>query len=160
MKKLLPALAALLLSFFSIALSYAQSAFSLPKAYVYLQEKYGLDHATVGDLKVVSRYYEDRNQVERIYLTQTLNGYPVYGSSINLILEKNGKLSSIGHRLIELNKITYANARASITAPQAIKTVAESFGNSSRAVPELKGKLESGLALYDKADLSLIDIPV
>src|SRR5678816_3451158 len=160
MKKILPVLAALLLSVFSIALTKGQSAFSLPRAYAYLAEKYSLDHAVVGDLKIVDRYYDDHNQAEYIYLTQTINGIQVYGSSINLVLEKNGNLSSVGHRLINLTKITYSQDHAAITAPEAIKVVAGNYGNPSRAVPTWKGTMETGTDLYNKADLSLIDIPV
>lgn len=160
MKKILPGLAALLLSVFSIALSYGQSAFSLPKAYAYLYERYQLDHSTIGDLQVVSHKYDDHNQAEHIYLTQVLNGYPIYGSSINLVLEKNGKLSSVGHRLIEINKITLTSGHASITAPEAIKIVAGNFDNPSRSVPVLKRTMETGADVYDKADISLMDIPV
>ncbi len=160
MKKILPALTAILLSVFSFGLSEGQSAFSLPRAYAYLAEKYNLDHSKVGDLKIQDRYYDDHNQVEHIYLVQVINGHEVAGSSLNLILEKNGNLSSVGHRLIELNKINYSRDVVSVTAPMAIKAVAESFGSSSRSVPELKKTLDSGTALYDKADISLQDIPV
>jgi len=160
MKKILLALTAVLLSVLSISNSYGQSAFSLPRAYDFLIEKYGLDHAAVGDLKIQDRYYDDYNQVEHIYLTQTINGHALFGSSLNLILEKNGNISSIGHRLVELNKITYSKDHVGITAPEAIKIVAGNFGTTSRSTPGLKRTMDSGTAMYDKADISLQDIPV
>ncbi len=160
MKKLLFTLTVCALTFFVQSLSQAQSRFSMSNAYAYIENRYGLDHRAIGDLRITDQYVSAHNQVEHVYLTQTINGFPVFGTMINLIVEPNGTISSVGHNLIDLRSRQFSAGKATVSASEAIQHAAASLGIETRSVSSLKEISPKGYQVYDRADVSLQDIPV
>lgn len=160
MKKLLLALTVCTLSQFLFSVVIAQSTFTLDKAYTYIEKKYGLNHQALGDLRITDQYTTDHNQAEHIYLTQTHNGYSIFGTNITLVVQPNGTIYSVGHNLRPIQQMSFNPGAVMTPAPAAIHTVATSLGIQTRSAPAFKHTMENGTQVFDKSDVSLQDIPV
>ena len=138
MKKNLLLQAVIILSFSSLAPSFGQGVDILQKAYLHIEQKYGLTKESLGDLKVIRQYRTAHNQVEHVQLVQTYKGIEISGSSINLAFQQNGVVSSVGHHLKMLDKFPVTEKQPKLTAGEAITRAAISLGQPSRSVPDIK----------------------
>jgi uncharacterized repeat protein (TIGR01451 family) len=159
MKKLLMTQTAFLLSFFLISSLSAQTIDYQAKAYQYIKDTYGLDQKSIGDLKIKDRFTSPKNGVEHVHFVQTYKGFEIFGTEINLAFQKDGKISSVNHRLTLVDGINFSSTKTKIEAPQAIGIIAGSLGIASRAVPQLIKHTSAGIPVYDKSDIALQDIP-
>ncbi len=160
MKKILLLLTVLTLSPSLLNTAFGQSVDYLQAAYAHIEEKYELNPSTIGDLKIHHQYKSAHNQVEHVILVQTFKDVEVFGTQINLAFLKDGQVISVGHNLIRLNKISLPSPSPRITAGEAISGAAVSLDMANRSTPVLKSVSNDGTAKYDKADISLQDIPV
>ncbi|HZV69067.1 MAG TPA: M36 family metallopeptidase [Saprospiraceae bacterium] len=159
MKKLLLLLAVCPLSFSLISSLSAQSVDYNTKAADFIRTEYGLDQKAIGDLKIKDHFTSTHNGVEHVHLVQVKNGYEIFGTEINLAFQPNGKISSVGHRLTIIDGLSFSSTEVDLEAPQAIGIVAGSLGIASRSVTQLKRTTPAGIAVYDKSDMGLQDIP-
>ncbi|HQW02686.1 MAG TPA: M36 family metallopeptidase, partial [Saprospiraceae bacterium] len=160
MKKNLLLQTVIILSFSSLAPSFGQGVDILQKAYLHIEQKYGLNKETLGELKVIRQYRTAHNEVEHVQLVQTYKGIEISGSSINLAFQQNGAVSSVRHHLKMLDKFPVMEKQPKLTAGEAITRAATSLGQPSRSVPELKDYTDKGIPVYEKGNISLQDIPV
>lgn len=150
----------IILSFSNLAPSFGQGVDILQKAYLHIEQKYGLNKETLGELKVIRQYRTAHNEVEHVQLVQMYKGIEISGSSINLAFQQNGAVSSVGHHLKRLDKFPVTEKQPKLSAGEAITRVATSLGQPSRSVPELKNYTDKGIPVYEKGNISLQDIPV
>lgn len=148
-----------LLSSFLLSMAFGQSSDYLNKSFEFIKNEFGLDKKSIGELSIKNQYRTDHNQVEHIHLVQTINGYEIFGTSVNLTFWPNGKISATGHRLTILDGIKASTNIPAITAPQAIGIASGELGAASRAVPSIVRTTHEGLTVYSKEDISLQDIP-
>ena len=160
MKKLLLLLTVIMLSPALISSAFGQSVDYLESAYKHIEEKYELNRAAVGDLKIQNQYQTKHNQVEHVILVQTSRDIEIFGTQINLAILPDGSVISVGHNLIRQDKTTLPGPKPQISAGAAIQSAAVSMGLTNRSLPALKGIADNGVATYEKADISLQDIPV
>src|SRR5687767_8273964 len=100
MKKFLLLQTALLLSVvFAQPLSSQSSTDYLIQSYEFIKHEIGLDAKAIGQLKIKNQYKSDHNQVEHVHLVQVINGYEIFGTSVNLAFLRNGRVSATSHRL-------------------------------------------------------------
>jgi uncharacterized repeat protein (TIGR01451 family) len=144
---------------FSFSLASSQTTTYLERAYEYIQNEYGLDPASIGELKIKDQYKSDHNQVEHLYLVQSYRGIDILGTGINLAFLPNGKVMASGHRLTIMDGAPITSVSAKVDAPHAIGIVAAQLGIATRSTPVLTRQLASGVPVYSKEDISLQDIP-
>ena len=160
MKKLFLLLTAILLSSSLISNAFGQTVDYLESAYRHIEEKYELNRAAVGDLKIQRQYQTKHNQVQHVILVQSYKGMDLFDSQINLAFLKDGNVISVGHNLVRMDKISLSSPTPKINAGTAIQSAAISMGMTQRAAPAMISLSDEGVALYDKSDISLRDIPV
>lgn len=160
MKKNLLLQTVIILSFSSLSPAFGQAVDYLQKAYLHIEQKYGLTKESLGELKVIRQYQTAHNKVEHMQLVQTYKGIEISGSSINIAVQQNGVVSSVGHHLKRLDKFPVTEKQPKLTAGEAITRAATSLGQPSRSVPELKNYTEKGIPVHEKGNISLQDIPV
>ncbi len=160
MKKFLLLLAVSTLSLMHISSTFGQAMDVKTRAVNYVKEKYGFDQKAIGDLKITKHYHTAHNGVEHVRLTQVKDGYEIFGTDINLAFLPDGSIMNVSHRLTIIDGKNFSGQGKSIEAPGAIGIVAQSLGVASRSIPTYKGEMKAGMALYDKSDIAMQDIPV
>ena len=158
MKKHLLLLTVCLLSSPFITDTFCQSSNYLPRAYAFIEATYGLDKASLGDLKIKDHYRSENNGVEHIHLAQTYKGIEINSSSINLAFLPDGRIMNVGHHLTSLEQIKLSDAKAKIAPESAIRAAAASLGISSRSTTSISRYTDNGVPLYSKVDIALQDI--
>ncbi len=158
MKKLLLFLTVSLLSSPFTINTFCQSADYLPRAYAFIEATYGLDKASLGDLKIKDHYRSENNGVEHIHLAQTYKDIEINSSSINLAFLPDGRIINVGHHLSSLDQIKISDAKAKIAPEAAIRAAATSLGISSRSTTSISRYTDKGVPLYSKVDIALQDI--
>ncbi len=69
----------------------------------YLRQNYqslGLTQADLANMVVKDRYTSPHNQVTHIYLRQRLNGIEVFNGDININIDREGRVISLGNRFV------------------------------------------------------------
>lgn len=158
MKKFLLFLTVFLLSTPFITNTFSQTADYLQRAYAFIEETYGLDKASLGDLKIKDQYRTEHNQVVHIHLAQSYKGIEINNSSINLAFLPDGRIYNIGHQLTSLDQIKFSDAKAKVAPETAIRAAAASLGISSRSTTSISRYTDKGVSLYAKVDIALQDI--
>ncbi len=160
MKKLLLLLTVCILSSSLLSNVFGQRIDYLKSAYSHISEKYELPQSAIGELKIQRQYQTKHNQVEHVIMVQTFKDVEIFGTQINLAFLPDGKVISIGHNLIRLDKTSIPTAKPQISGGEAIHAAAMSMGMTNRSTPSLKNVSDDGAEIYEKADVSLQDIPV
>ncbi len=158
MKKLLLLQTVLMLSSPFIPNAISQSSDYLQRAYTYIEETYGLDKASLGDLKIKDQYRSEHNQVEHIHLAQTYKDIELNSSSINLAFLPDGRIYNVGHHLTSLDQIKFSDSKSKVTPETAIRAASASLGISSRSTTSISRYTDKGIPLFAKVDIALQDI--
>jgi len=158
MKKLLLLQTVLMLSSPFIPNAITQSSDYLQRAYTYIEETYGLDKASLGDLKIKDQYRSEHNQVEHIHLAQTYKDIELNSSSINLAFLPDGRIYNVGHHLTSLDQIKFSDSKSKVTPETAIRAASASLGISSRSTTSISRYTDKGIPLFAKVDIALQDI--
>lgn len=160
MKKIQLLIAAYLLTFGFITFSISQSPDYLQRAYTHIEDTYGLEQGKIGDLKIKSQYHSAHNGVDHLTLVQVADGIEIFGTSIMLAFQKNGKVSSVNHQLRRLDQYPVNRKTPKLSAAQAIPIAAASLGVTGRSAPSFIRQTQQGVPVFAKSDISLQDIPV
>src|SRR5690606_27811034 len=72
----------------------------------------------------------------------------------------SGKMLGVNHRLADVSQVNFAGSRAKVAPDAAIRAAAQSLGIQSRATTSFVRHTAQGIPMYDKADISLQDIPL
>src|SRR4030095_3852679 len=159
MKKILLTQAICLLSYLFISTVSGQAIDYKAQAYQYIKEEFSLDQKAIGDLVIKDIVPSVNNDVHHVHFVQYYHGYEIFGTEINLAFLKNGKITSVGHRLTIIDGLPFSSKKAEFEAPQAIGIIAGSLGIATRSVPVLVNHTPAGVPVYSKSDIGLQDIP-
>lgn len=130
------------------------------RAYGYVADTYKMDRAVVGDLRLTASHTSPQNDVTHAYYVQVRDGRDVFGTALNLAFLPSGKIVGVNHRLKDLRPSAFTSSRPRLSPEAAILAGARSLGVQSRGMTSLRRITEYGTPMYDKADISLQDIPV
>ncbi len=99
--------------------------------------------------------------IRHVYLRQAINGLEVYGTESSIHFDKTGKVIAEHNNFLADVQATLKNSSQGIDARAAIASVANQMGYKMSNLNEVKsigGKNKA--AIFNKADISLVDIPV
>ena len=114
-----------------------------------------------SDYVITSEHVSNTSGTHHIYIRQAINGIGVVGTESSLHIATSGKIIASHNNFISEISRTIKNTSASISASQAITSVAQQMGytvSNLQVVESSKGKNQK--ALYSKAGISKTEIPV
>lgn len=130
------------------------------RAFAYAVNTLHTDPASLGDLRLTASHTSPHNGVTHAYFVQVREGQDVLGTSFHLAFLPDGRIAGTGHRLADLRAASFTESTPRIAPVDAIRAGAGSLGINSRSTTTVKRVTPHGIPMYDKADLSLQDIPL
>lgn len=110
---------------------------------------------------VTNENVSKKSGIRHVYLRQAINGLEVYGTESSVHFDKTGKVLTEHNKFLADVQATLKNSSQGIDARVAIAAVANQMGYKISNLQEIKsigGKNKA--AVFNKADISLVDIPV
>ncbi len=110
---------------------------------------------------VTNENVSKKSGIRHVYLRQAINGLEVYGTESSVHFDKTGKVLTEHNKFLADVQATLKNSAQGIDARAAIAAVANQMGYKISNLQEIKsigGKNKA--AVFNKADISLVDIPV
>lgn len=110
---------------------------------------------------VTNENVSKKSGIRHVYLRQAINGLEVYGTESSVHFDKTGKVLTEHNKFLADVQATLKNSVQGIDARAAIAAVANQMGYKISNLQEIKsigGKNKA--AVFNKADISLVDIPV
>jgi uncharacterized repeat protein (TIGR01451 family) len=126
------------------------------------KEALQLQSSDYENLRVTDEYLSEKSQITHIYLRQQLYNLDLIGSSFNIHLDRNDGVVYYNNNFIR-NPLKHLESNiVSISAPEAIKTVAERMGYESIIDPVLLKQPigNNKYATYSLPGISIEEIPV
>ncbi len=110
---------------------------------------------------VTNENVSKKSGIRHVYLRQAINGLEVYGTESSVHFDKTGKVLTEHNNFLADVQATLKNSSQGIDARAAIAAVANQMGykiSNLREIKSIGGKNKA--AVFNKADISLVDIPV
>ena len=110
---------------------------------------------------VTNENVSKKSGIRHVYLRQAINGLEVYGTESSVHFDKAGKVLTEHNNFLADVQATLKNSSQGIDARAAIAAVANQMGYKVSNLQEIKsigGRNKA--AVFNKADISLVDIPV
>ena len=110
---------------------------------------------------VTNENVSKKSGIRHVYLRQAINGLEVYGTESSVHFDKTGKVLTEHNNFLTDVQATLKNSSQGIDARAAIAAVANQMGykiSNLREIKSIGGKNKA--AVFNKADISLVDIPV
>jgi subtilisin-like proprotein convertase family protein len=110
---------------------------------------------------VTNENVSKKSGIRHVYLRQAINGLEVYGTESSVHFDKTGKVLTEHNKFLADVQATLKNSSQGIDARTAIAAVANQMGykiSNLREIKSIGGKNKA--AVFNKADISLVDIPV
>lgn len=114
-----------------------------------------------SDYVVTAEHISRTSKIHHIYLRQAINGLEVYGTDSSVHIDASGKTVASHNKFVNNIQSGLKNSSASITAKEAIASVAKQMGYnlSNLQTLEKKGGVNQS-EIFSKANISASDIPV
>lgn len=128
--------------------------------YKHLAEKYQLDQAAVGELKLKSQHTSDHNGATHLYYAQVKDGIEIAGSTLVAVKLKNGDIQTLDAKPLILPELNFSTSRAKIQPLDAIRAAAQDQQINSRVSPVFIEQTPAGHVVYSKGDISHQNIPI
>ncbi len=118
-----------------------------------------LSQADYQEAYVRDMYTSKHNGVTHVYYNQAHKGIPVYNAITNFNISKEGKVLHAGNNFVSdlASKIT--STTASISAVEALQSVAAQLEITDRSAPTIKEKVDEHHLVFNKTSYSHNDIP-
>lgn len=141
----------------------AQGELYLDKALDFIrqhQAEWGLQVADILDLQVSNAYQSNFKKASHIYFHQRYGGVPIHNAISSVHLDKDGNPFFATNRFILdiSNKVN--SLSPSVSPSQAVQSVAAHLGIASFVPVQKSFSRENNLYVFDKGDVSRVDIPV
>lgn len=110
---------------------------------------------------VTNENVSKKSDIRHVYLRQAINGLEVYGTESSVHFDKTGKVLTEHNNFLTDVQATLKNSSQGLDARAAIAAVANQMGykiSNLREIKSIGGKNKA--AVFNKADISLVDIPV
>ncbi len=110
---------------------------------------------------VTNENVSKKSGIRHVYLRQAINGLEVYGTESSVHFDKTGKVLTEHNNFLTDVQATLKNSSQGLDARAAIAAVANQMGykiSNLREIKSIGGKNKA--AVFNKADISLVDIPV
>src|SRR5690606_9180347 len=110
---------------------------------------------------VTNENVSKKSGIRHVYLRQAINGLEVYGTESSVHFDKTGKVLTEHNNFLTDVQATLKNSSQDLDARAAIAAVANQMGykiSNLREIKSIGGKNKA--AVFNKADISLVDIPV
>lgn len=110
---------------------------------------------------VTNENVSKKSGIRHVYLRQAINGLEVYGTESSVHFDKTGKVLTEHNNFLTDVEATLKNSSQGLDARAAIAAVANQMGykiSNLREIKSIGGKNKA--AVFNKADISLVDIPV
>lgn len=121
-------------------------------------EQQGLTASDIDNV-IVDHAYTDKNGNSFIYLVQSYDGVPVYNAIMTVAISKKGKVFTTANRFVSDLKSKVASTETSISAVDAIRTVAKHF-KTETSISASRTDNETGVSFYAAEELAKSEIPV
>lgn len=164
MKQLLPKTSIILL-FFTTLIFYAnaqkQTQLDVALRYVEQQhEKWQLTDADVADMAVNDSHTSKHNHVTHFYFMQRHASIPVHNAIMGVHVTKDRKVGFATNRFVSdlANKINAVSPR--LSPKEAIVAAAQALALPNKAKPDFSHKTETGVAVFEDANISRVPIKV
>lgn len=98
--------------------------------------EWGLEKTDIDDLHLQYKYDDEKSKKTRYYYVQRYKGVEIEGAMLNVSIDKKGKISYVGHRLLNRLDQRIAKAKESISAREAIYSSLNDQGILNATVPK------------------------
>lgn len=138
-----------------------QSSTISQKAIKYVSENYQDFSLTKDDIQdvIVDHAYTDKNGNSFIYLSQSIDGVPIYNAILTVTIRKDGKVMMTGNTFVSDAKAKIASKKSKISAIQAIERVSKHLQVPSD-ISYLRTSNDSAGSFYSAPKLAAQEIPV
>ena len=140
----------------------AQEQATRPTIQAFLEQEANrlqLDASDIQGWIISSQHRSQQSGVQHVYIQQTHQNIPLFNGIANFAL-KDGKVVSMGNRLIGQVAARAGQQQASVSPKRAIELAAAALELPSPQALEVASVLNEGHFEYGKSNLSLEDIPV
>lgn len=96
----------------------------------------GLAADDLEEMAVTDRYETARTGTTHVYLRQQIDGIDVFGAEVSLSIDGQGRLRSVGERLVRGLRGRLTNRTPSLTAEEAVRAAAEHLGIETTETPQ------------------------